>query len=139
MRWFWLFCCSPAVSSFVQGYLPALLLAVILYICPSIFFFLSRFEGHPSVSHQERKASSKMFSLLAGNIFLAAVLSGSLITISESFSEDPKSIPSRLAEAVPKQVCIYSLQTLKAFQSFRVHLNTVLDNKLGPVHVYRFI
>ncbi|KAG0566868.1 hypothetical protein KC19_7G094000 [Ceratodon purpureus] len=93
----------PAVSFFVQGYVPALLLAVILYICPSIFFSLSRFEGHPSVSHQERKASSKMFSLLAGNIFLAAVLSGSLISISESFTEDPKSIPRRLAEAVPKQ------------------------------------
>ena len=67
------------------------------------------------MSHQERNASSKMFNLLAGNVFLAAVLSGSLITISESFTEDPKSIPRRLAEAVPTQVCI--LQTLKPFQS----------------------
>jgi len=100
--------CSPAVRSFVQGYLPALLLALILYMVPSIFFFLSRIEGHPSVSRQERKASSKMFSLLAGNIFLAAVLGGSLISISEAFTEDPKSIPRRLAEAVPTQVRIFS-------------------------------
>lgn len=92
------------MRSFVQGYLPALLLSLILYLVPSVFFALSRIEGHPSVSRQERKASSKMFSLLAGNIFLAAVLSGSLISISESFTDDPKSIPRRLAEGVPPQV-----------------------------------
>jgi hypothetical protein len=93
----------PAVKTFVQGYLPALLLSLILYICPTIFYFLSRLEGHPSYSHHERKAASKMFTLLAGNIFLAAVLGGSLISISEDFTQDPKSIPKRLAEAVPVQ------------------------------------
>jgi hypothetical protein len=97
----------PAISSLVQGYLPALLLALLLYMVPSIFFFLSRIEGHPSVSHQERKASSKMFSLLAGNIFLASVLSGSLLTISETFTEDPKGIPRRLAEAIPTRASFF--------------------------------
>jgi hypothetical protein len=97
-------CCSPAVSSVVQGYLPALLLAAVLYVVPSIFFFLSRLEGHPSVSHQERKAATKMFTLLAGNVFLVGILGGSLISISETFSDDPKGIPRRLAEKVPSQV-----------------------------------
>jgi hypothetical protein len=88
----------------VQGYLPALLLAAVLYVVPSIFFFLSRLEGHPSVSHQERKAATKMFTLLAGNVFLVGILGGSLISISETFSDDPKGIPRRLAEKVPSQV-----------------------------------
>lgn len=97
------------MRTLVQGYLPALLLSLILYVCPTIFYFLSRLEGHPSFSHHERRAASKMFTLLAGNIFLAAVLGGSLISISEDFTTDPKSIPKRLAEAVPVQVSTQSL------------------------------
>ncbi|KAG0559254.1 hypothetical protein KC19_10G090800 [Ceratodon purpureus] len=93
----------PIVQSLVQGYLPALLLTAALYVVPSIFFFLSRVEGHPSVSRQERTAASKMFTLLAGNVFLVGVLGGSLISISQTFSDDPKGIPRRLAEKVPSQ------------------------------------
>ena len=56
------------------------------------------------MSHQERNAASKYFTLLAGNVFLVGVLGGSLISISETFADDPKGIPRRLAENVPSQV-----------------------------------
>jgi hypothetical protein len=101
--------CRPAIRGVITGYLPALLISAVLYIVPIIMFFLSQVEGHASISHQERTATSKVFNLLAGNLFLAVVFSGSLITISESFSQNPREIPRRLAEAIPTQVH-YALQ-----------------------------
>lgn len=104
--------CRPAIRGVLTGYLPALLISAVLYIVPIIMFFLSQVEGHASISHQERTATSKVFNLLAGNLFLAVVFSGSLITISESFSKNPREIPRRLAEAIPSQVHINCSCTL---------------------------
>ena len=119
--------CRPAIRGVFTGYLPALLISAVLYIVPIIMFFLSQVEGHASISHQERTATSKVFNLLAGNLFLAVVFSGSLITISESFSKNPRDIPRRLAEAIPTQVH-YPLQLNLKLWTF--HLTHHLQGRL---------
>lgn len=93
----------------IQGYLPALLLTAILYGLPPIMLFLSKIEGYVSISRQERKAAGKFFYVLAGNVFLVGVLGGSVISIIDTFSSEPREIPRRLAEAIPSKVSFTNL------------------------------
>ncbi len=100
-------CCSPGVKQVIQGYLPALVLAGILYGLPPVFLFLSKLAGYVSISHQERVAAGKFFHLLAGNVFLVGVLGGSLISVINKFSSEPRKIPRYLAESMPSKVSCF--------------------------------
>jgi hypothetical protein len=100
-------CCSPGVKQVIQGYLPALVLAGILYGLPPVFLFLSKLAGYVSISHQERVAAGKFFHLLAGNVFLVGVLGGSLISVINKFSSEPREIPRYLAESMPSKVSCF--------------------------------
>jgi len=93
----------PGVKQVIQGYLPALVLAGILYGLPPVFLFLSKLAGYVSISHQERVAAGKFFHLLAGNVFLVGVLGGSLISVINKFSSEPREIPRYLAESMPSK------------------------------------
>ena len=101
----WLICfqCSPVVSSFISGYLPSLLLAIIYYCVPPLLLSLTRWEGYPSYSSEERKASGKVFLFLVGNSFFL-VTYGSLLGLIGKVIESPKQIPALLGFTVPGQV-----------------------------------
>ncbi|KAH9576159.1 hypothetical protein CY35_01G147600 [Sphagnum magellanicum] len=112
----------PGLKSVIQGYLPALVLSAILYFVPYIMLYLSQLEGYASVSHQERKAAGKFFNLLAGNVFLVTVLGGSLVSIIETFADEPKLIPRRLAEAIPSQAEFFITYVLTSWTGFPLEI-----------------
>ncbi|KAJ7296707.1 hypothetical protein O6H91_09G007100 [Diphasiastrum complanatum] len=97
----------PGLNQIVTGYLPSLLLSLLLYVVPSIMLILSKIEGHISRSRQEREASKNFFYFLVGNVFFITVLSGSLLNQINSFISKPTDIPSRLAVAVPRQAAFF--------------------------------
>ena len=99
-----LFCGSPGVKQVVQGYLPSILVVAVLYGLPLVMFFLAKLMGRVSISRQERKAAGMVFNLLAVNVFLVGVLGTSIFQILDTYSSDPRSIPRRLAEAIPSKV-----------------------------------
>lgn len=92
----------PVVSSFLSGYLPTLLLTIIYYFIPPLMMTLTRVEGYPSYSSQERVTCGKVFLFLVGNSFFL-VTYGSLLSLISQAIESPSEIPDVLAGALPGQ------------------------------------
>ncbi|CAM6084775.1 unnamed protein product [Calypogeia fissa] len=99
----------PGLQEFVSGYLSTVLLAGLLYMIPPTLLFLSRLEGHPSKSSQERKACEKFFYFLAGPIFFIQVLGGGAVQVASEwdFIKNPADIPYRLAAHIPGQATFF--------------------------------
>ncbi|XP_031491704.1 CSC1-like protein HYP1 [Nymphaea colorata] len=94
------------VSEVITGYLPSLILQMFLSIVPPIMKLFSSMQGYISYSQIERSACSKVLWFTIWNIFFANVLSGSVASQLNVFS-DPKNIPMRLAVAVPAQASFF--------------------------------
>lgn len=98
--------CRTFVSQVITGYLPSLILLLFLKIVPPIMVFLSSIQGYISHSDIDKSACNKVLWFTVWNIFFATVFSGSIL-YQINIILDPKSIPSRLAVAVPAQVGLY--------------------------------
>ncbi|XP_057948020.1 CSC1-like protein At1g69450 isoform X2 [Malania oleifera] len=90
------------VSQVITGYLPSLILQLFLKIVPPIMKFLSSIQGYISNSKIGKSACNKVLWFTIWNIFFANVLSGSVLNQISIFL-DPKTIPAKLAVAVPAQ------------------------------------
>ncbi|XP_044489479.1 CSC1-like protein At1g69450 [Mangifera indica] len=94
------------VSQVITGYLPSLILLLFLKIVPPIMVFLSSIQGYISHSDIDKSACNKVLWFTVWNIFFATVFSGSIL-YQINIILDPKSIPSRLAVAVPAQASFF--------------------------------
>ncbi|MCO5614229.1 hypothetical protein L7F22_068509 [Adiantum nelumboides] len=92
----------PVVSSFLSGYLPSLLLTILYYFIPFLMMALTKVEGYPSFSTQERFTAGKVFLFLVGNSFFL-VTYGSLLSLISEAIDSPRQIPDLLAAALPGQ------------------------------------
>lgn len=67
-------------GSFFQGYLPGLLLRVVVgLILPPLLRVLTKFEGHISYSKIDKYAALKYYVFMVVNVFFGNVLIGSLL------------------------------------------------------------
>ena len=98
--------CRTFVNQVITGYLPSLILQLFLKIVPPIMEFLSSIQGYICHSDIEKSACNKVLWFTIWNIFFATVFSGSVL-YQVSIFLDPKTIPARLAVAVPAQVRIH--------------------------------
>ena len=98
--------CRTFISQVITGYLPSLILLLFLKIVPPIMEFLSSIQGYICHSDIEKSACNKVLWFTIWNIFFATVFSGSVL-YQVSIFLDPKTIPARLAVAVPAQVRIH--------------------------------
>lgn len=115
------------VSQVITGYLPSLILQMFLYFVPPIMQLLSSMQGYVSHSQIEISACRKVLSFTIWNIFFANVLSGSVLNILNVFL-DPKSIPTRLAAAVPAQASFFIAYVMTSgWTSLTSELARVLD------------
>ncbi|KAJ7943413.1 CSC1-like protein [Quillaja saponaria] len=94
------------VSQVITGYLPSLILLMFLKIVPPVMEFLSSIQGYISHSDIENSACSKVLWFTIWNVFFATVFSGSAL-YQASIVLEIKSIPSRLAVAVPAQASFF--------------------------------
>lgn len=92
----------PVVSSFLSGYLPSLLLTILYYFIPPLMMALTKVEGYPSYSSQERFTAGKVFLFLVGNSFFL-VTYGSLLSLINEAIDSPREVPSLLASSLPGQ------------------------------------
>lgn len=99
--------CRTFVSEVITGYLPSLILQLFLKAIPPVMRLLTCTQGYISYSEIDKSACSKVLWFTIWNIFFANVLSGSVLN-QISILLEPKNIPSKLAVAVPAQVCILS-------------------------------
>uniref|UniRef100_A0A7N0VMB5 CSC1-like protein HYP1 n=1 Tax=Kalanchoe fedtschenkoi TaxID=63787 RepID=A0A7N0VMB5_KALFE len=94
------------VSSVITGYLPSLILQLFLKSVPPIMEFLSSIQGYIAHSEIIKSACNKVIWFTIWNVFFATVFSGTVL-YQVSIFLDPKSIPARLAVAVPAQASFF--------------------------------
>ncbi|KAG6526732.1 hypothetical protein ZIOFF_016733 [Zingiber officinale] len=110
------------ISQVVTGYLPSLILHLVAALVPPIVKLFSAMQGYVAVSQIEKSACKKMLLFTIWFLFFANVLTGS-VTSEIEFLFDPKTIPSRLAVAVPAQVHICLHQVLiNDIENFKINL-----------------
>lgn len=103
------------VSQVITGYLPSLILQLFQHYVPPTMILLSSIQGYIGYTHIEKSACYKILLFTIWNVFIANVLSGSILYQANVFLE-LKNIPSVLAVAVPGQVS-YIRANLKCYDS----------------------
>lgn len=85
LMWWDVTTCRSFFSSFVQGYLPGLILKGFMLLVPYIVMFLSKCEGHLAYSRLEHEAASKYYYFVVVNVFFGSILTGSAFSQLSTF------------------------------------------------------
>ncbi|KAL8130235.1 hypothetical protein V2J09_019390 [Rumex salicifolius] len=96
------------VKSFVQGFLPGLVLKLFLIFLPAILMAMSKFEGYISVSSIERRAASRFYLFNLVNTFLGSIITGSALEQLNTFlKQSADQIPKTIGVAVPMKATFF--------------------------------
>lgn len=93
---------APWLSMFLNQLKPLLLVLIVGWLPPILILFSKR-EGHIGEGTLQRSMFFKLSVFLIIQIFFVQMLSGSIISEIQNFIDDPMSIISLLAEALPQQ------------------------------------
>ncbi|XP_057422162.1 calcium permeable stress-gated cation channel 1-like [Lotus japonicus] len=90
------------IKSFVQGFLPGIVLKLFLIFLPTILMIMSKFEGFGSISSLERRSASRYYLFNFVNIFLGNILAGSAFQQLDTFiHESANRYPIIIGSAIP--------------------------------------
>ncbi|KAI0366794.1 DUF221-domain-containing protein [Pilatotrama ljubarskyi] len=98
----WLCDLPSVIVGIISGILPPALLAVLNMLLPIILRLLARFEGVTQRTTIELSLMSRYFLFLVFNSFLIVTLSSGIIASLPQLLNNPGSIPSLLAQYLPK-------------------------------------
>ncbi|KAI0261640.1 hypothetical protein BC834DRAFT_895208 [Gloeopeniophorella convolvens] len=90
------------VLSLIQGFLPTVLLAVLFMLLPIVLRILARLEGIPQRTGVELSLMDRFFLFQVINGFLVVTLASGLIAALPGLVNDPSSVPTLLAQNLPK-------------------------------------
>lgn len=79
---------SPTLRGLIQGYLPALILAIFNAILPYVIWWITKFQAIHSRSAEQFSLFTKLFAFQIVNIFFAVIVAGSIFDA----LEDRKSV-----------------------------------------------
>ncbi|WOL15441.1 CSC1-like protein HYP1 [Canna indica] len=113
------------VSQIVTGYLPSLILHLVAALVPPIMKLFSAMQGYIARSEIEKSACNKMLIFTICLLFFANVLSGTVTSLL-AILLDPKSIPSKLAVAVPAQASFFIAYVVTSWTSLSWELNRTI-------------
>ncbi|KAE9586515.1 putative calcium-dependent channel, 7TM region phosphate [Lupinus albus] len=98
----------PFVKSFVQGFLPGIVLKLFLIFLPTILMTMSKFEGFESISSLERRSASRYYIFCFVNIFLGNILTGTAFQQLDSFIHQPANqYPITIGTAIPLKASFF--------------------------------
>jgi hypothetical protein len=98
----------PTIKSFIQGFLPGIVLKIFLIVLPTILMYMSQFEGLISQSSLERRTASKYFIFLFFNVFLGSILTGSALEQLKTYlHQSANEIPRTFGVAVPMKATFF--------------------------------
>ncbi|KAM5533374.1 hypothetical protein V8D89_012924 [Ganoderma adspersum] len=98
----WLCTLPPVIVGIISGILPPALLAILMMLLPIILRLLARLEGMPQRTMIELSLMTRFFIFLVVNSFLVVTLSSGIIAALPGLVNDPASIPTLLAQNLPK-------------------------------------
>ncbi|GAV86555.1 DUF221 domain-containing protein/RSN1_TM domain-containing protein [Cephalotus follicularis] len=90
------------IKSFIQGFLPGIVLKLFLIFLPTILMIMSKFEGFTSLSALERRSATRYYLFNFVNVFLGSIIIGSAFDQLKSFiKQSANDIPKTIGEAIP--------------------------------------
>lgn len=98
----WLLKAPTWVRSIIQGILPQALLGLLLVLLPIILRLLAKTQGDHTGMAVELSVQQYYFAFLFVQVFLVVSISSGITTVIQQISNSPQSIPSILAENLPK-------------------------------------
>ncbi|EJF57403.1 hypothetical protein DICSQDRAFT_183264 [Dichomitus squalens LYAD-421 SS1] len=98
----WLCDLPSVIVGIISGILPPVLLAVLMMLLPIILRLLARFEGMTQKTSIELSLMTRYFIFLVINSFLVVTLSAGIIAALPQLVDNPASIPTLLAQELPK-------------------------------------
>ncbi len=98
----WLLKAPTWVRSIIQGILPQALLGLLLLLLPVTLRLLAKTQGDHTGMAVELSVQQYYFAFLFVQVFLVVSISSGITTVIEQISHSPQSIPSILAENLPK-------------------------------------
>ncbi|XP_061352196.1 calcium permeable stress-gated cation channel 1-like [Gastrolobium bilobum] len=98
----------PFIKSFIQGFLPGIVLKLFLIFLPTILMIMSKFEGFVSLSSLERRSASRYYLFNFVNIFLGNILTGTAFQQLDSFIHQPANqYPITIGTAIPLKASFF--------------------------------
>mmetsp|Transcript_18688 Transcript_18688/g.31106 ORF Transcript_18688/g.31106 Transcript_18688/m.31106 type:complete len:755 (+) Transcript_18688:110-2374(+) len=98
---------NTLLTSFIQGYLPPLLLAVLMALVPIIIRLLAERSGLSAKSAVDVSLMAKYFVFQVINVFFVTIIAGSIFTALSTIIENPSSAVEILAKSIPLQSSFY--------------------------------
>ncbi|XP_022954896.1 calcium permeable stress-gated cation channel 1-like [Cucurbita moschata] len=96
------------VKSFVQGFLPGIVLKIFLIFLPTILMIMAKFEGFTSLSSLERRAAARYYIFNFVNVFLGSVIAGAAFEQLGSFiKQSADQIPKTIGVAIPMKATFF--------------------------------
>ncbi|XP_057852682.2 CSC1-like protein At1g62320 [Cryptomeria japonica] len=96
------------IKSFIQGFLPGLALKIFLIFLPSILMFMSKVEGHTSLSALEINSAKKYYYFILVNVFLGSIIAGTAFEQLKTFiHQSATEIPKTIGETIPKKATFF--------------------------------
>ncbi|CAL9162010.1 calcium permeable stress-gated cation channel 1-like [Musa acuminata AAA Group] len=98
----------PVIKSFMQGFLPGIVLKIFLILLPMILMLMSKFEGFVSLSALQRRSASKYYIFLLVNVFLASIIIGTAFEQLNSFiHQSANEIPKTIGVSIPMKATFF--------------------------------
>ncbi|KAF7811200.1 calcium permeable stress-gated cation channel 1-like [Senna tora] len=98
----------PIIKSFIQGFLPGIVLKLFLIFVPTILLIMAKFEGFVSLSSLERRAASRYYLFNFINVFLGSLLTGTAFEQLDSFIHQPANkYPEIIGDAIPLKATFF--------------------------------
>ncbi|CAI0625942.1 unnamed protein product [Linum tenue] len=96
------------IKSFIQGFLPGIILKLFLIFLPTILMMMSKFEGFNSLSSLERRSATRFYIFNIVNVFLGSIIAGTAFEQLNTFLKQSTSdIPKTIGVAIPMKATFF--------------------------------
>ncbi|RIA89933.1 hypothetical protein C1645_771079 [Glomus cerebriforme] len=115
----------PALVGIIQGILPAVALAILMWLLPVILRFLSRFEGIVTNSGVDLSLQSKYFFYLVMNVLLVTSFANGIFNSLPDLINSPTKIVEILANNLPRASTFFLTYVLLTITSCSLEISQI--------------
>lgn len=109
--------------TFLESFIPSVLLSTFISIMPTILWYLSAFAGHESQSKLQQAVLKYYFIFVLFNCFFVLTISGSILGVLENIMQHPGHVLSLLGSSLPQVSMFFMSFTLfQALSTFPLQL-----------------
>ncbi|KAL8151614.1 hypothetical protein V2J09_021422 [Rumex salicifolius] len=95
-------------KSFIQGFLPGMVLKIFLILVPMILMTMSKIEGLTSFSYLERRSAAKYHLFILVNVFLGSLITGTAFEQLHRFlHQSANDIPRTIGVSIPMKATFF--------------------------------